>query len=41
MPFVVANAHPALLALPFAVVPANDQSGVGRTILSWLESTAG
>jgi Cof subfamily protein (haloacid dehalogenase superfamily) len=41
MPFVVANAHPALMAMPFAVVPANDQSGVGRTILSWLESTAG
>ena len=41
MPFVVANAHPALLALDFPVVPANDQSGVGRTILSLLDSTSG
>jgi Cof subfamily protein (haloacid dehalogenase superfamily) len=41
MPFVVANAHPALLALDFPVVPANDQSGVGRTILGWLDPAAG
>jgi Cof subfamily protein (haloacid dehalogenase superfamily) len=38
LPFVVANAHPALLALNFPVVPANDQSGVGRTILGWLDA---
>ena len=36
MPYVVANAHPALLELDFPVVPGNDQSGVGRTILGWL-----
>jgi hydroxymethylpyrimidine pyrophosphatase-like HAD family hydrolase len=37
MPYVVANAHPALLELDFPVVPGNDQSGVGRTILGWLD----
>ncbi|MGI3786238.1 MAG: HAD family hydrolase [Janthinobacterium lividum] len=36
MPRVVANAHPALLALGFPVVPANHESGVGATILDWL-----
>jgi Cof subfamily protein (haloacid dehalogenase superfamily) len=36
MPRVVANAHPALLALGFPVVPANHDSGVGSTILDWL-----
>ncbi|HEY0240140.1 MAG TPA: HAD family hydrolase [Friedmanniella sp.] len=36
MPRVVANAHPALLALGFPVVPANHDSGVGVTILDWL-----
>ena len=36
MPRVVANAHPALLALGFPVVPANHASGVGSTILDWL-----
>ena len=36
LPHVVANAHPALRALPFPVVPGNDESGVGRTILGWL-----
>jgi len=36
MPRVVANAHPALLALGFPVVPANHDSGVGRTILDWV-----
>jgi Cof subfamily protein (haloacid dehalogenase superfamily) len=36
MPYIVANAHPALLELDFPVVPGNDQSGVGRTILGWL-----
>jgi Cof subfamily protein (haloacid dehalogenase superfamily) len=41
MPFVVANAHPALLALDYPVVPANDQSGVGRTIMGWLNPTPG
>ena len=40
MPFVVANAHPALLALDYPVVPANNQSGVGRTILSLLPTAA-
>ena len=40
MPHVVANAHPAVLALDFPVVPANDQSGVGRTILGWLRPAA-
>ena len=37
MPRVVANAHPALLALGFPVVPANHDSGVGATILDWVE----
>jgi Cof subfamily protein (haloacid dehalogenase superfamily) len=41
MPFVVANAHPAVLALDYPVVPANDQSGVGRTIFGWLDQAAG
>jgi Cof subfamily protein (haloacid dehalogenase superfamily) len=41
MPFVVANAHPALLALDFPVVPGNDQSGVGRTILGLVEPATG
>jgi Cof subfamily protein (haloacid dehalogenase superfamily) len=36
MPYVVANAHPVVLALDFPVVPGNDESGVGRTILGWL-----
>lgn len=36
MPRVVANGHPALRALGFPVVPANHESGVGATILSWL-----
>jgi len=36
MPHVVANAHPLLLTGAFAVVPANDESGVGRTIQNWL-----
>ena len=31
-PYVVANAHPALLALGFPVVPTNAESGVGQTI---------
>ena len=31
-PHVVANAHPALLALGFATVPPNYESGVGQTI---------
>jgi Cof subfamily protein (haloacid dehalogenase superfamily) len=39
MPHVVANAHPAVRALDFPVVPSNDQSGVGRTILGWLSPT--
>ncbi|MGI3783925.1 MAG: HAD family hydrolase [Janthinobacterium lividum] len=40
MPRVVANAHPALLALGFPVVPPNHESGVGATILDWLASRA-
>jgi Cof subfamily protein (haloacid dehalogenase superfamily) len=40
MPRVVANAHPALLALGFPVVPANHDSGVGTTILDWLAARA-
>jgi Cof subfamily protein (haloacid dehalogenase superfamily) len=36
MPYVVANAHPVVRALDFPVVPGNDESGVGRTILGWL-----
>ena len=36
MPHVVANAHPRLLTGPFRVVPANDDSGVGRTIAAWV-----
>jgi Cof subfamily protein (haloacid dehalogenase superfamily) len=36
MPHVVANAHPQLLGLGFTVVPANVDSGVGRTIQHWL-----
>ena len=40
MPFVVANAHPALIDLDFTVVPGNDQSGVGRTIMELLHRTS-
>ena len=40
-PYVVANAHLALHALGYPVVPANVDSGVGRTILGWLEPAAG
>jgi Cof subfamily protein (haloacid dehalogenase superfamily) len=36
MPHVVANAHPQLLDLGYPVVPANVDSGVGRTIADWL-----
>lgn len=36
MPYVVANAHPSLLDR-YPVVPSNTESGVGRTILGWLE----
>jgi hydroxymethylpyrimidine pyrophosphatase-like HAD family hydrolase len=35
IPRVVANAHPRLLA-SYPTVPANTDSGVGRTILDWL-----
>ena len=31
-PYVVANAHPALLAQGFSAVPPNSESGVGQTI---------
>jgi Cof subfamily protein (haloacid dehalogenase superfamily) len=37
LPHVVANAHPLLLAGAYRVVPGNDRSGVGRTILDWVE----
>jgi hydroxymethylpyrimidine pyrophosphatase-like HAD family hydrolase len=36
MPYVVANAHPVLRRGQFPIVPANDESGVGRTIQGWL-----
>jgi len=36
LPRVVANAHPRLLDSRFEVVPSNDSSGVGQTILGWL-----
>ncbi|MDN5762911.1 MAG: Cof-type HAD-IIB family hydrolase [Microlunatus sp.] len=36
LPYVVANAHPDLLQRGFATVPANSESGVGRTIRQWL-----
>ena len=36
LPHVVANAHPALRDR-YPVVPSNAESGVGRTILGWLE----
>ena len=36
MPYVVANAHPLLRRGQFPIVPANDESGVGRTIQGWL-----
>jgi len=39
MPRVVANAHPLLLDGRYPVVPGNDRSGVGRTILQWVEAT--
>lgn len=35
-PRVVANAHPYVLGLGYPVVPANVDSGVGRTIQEWL-----
>jgi Cof subfamily protein (haloacid dehalogenase superfamily) len=38
MPYVVANAHPLLRRGEFPIVPANDESGVGRTIQGWLAS---
>ncbi len=40
MSFVVANAHPALLDLDFTVVPTNDESGVGKTIMELLRRTS-
>jgi len=36
-PHVVANAHPLLLGAGYPVVPGNDRSGVGRTILDWVD----
>lgn len=36
-PHVVANAHPLLLDGGYRVVPGNDCSGVGRTILDWVD----
>ncbi len=35
--YVVANGHRALLAAGFTVVPANDEDGVGRTVLELLD----
>ncbi len=35
--FVVANGHHSLLAAGFTVVPANDEDGVGRTVLGLLD----
>lgn len=35
-PHAMENAHPLLLDLGIAVVPSNEQSGVGRTISAWL-----
>jgi Cof subfamily protein (haloacid dehalogenase superfamily) len=40
MSFVVANAHTALIDLDFRVVPGNDQSGVGKTIMELLRRPA-
>ena len=40
LPHVVANAHPLLLEGPYRVVPANAESGVGRTIQDWVARTA-
>jgi hydroxymethylpyrimidine pyrophosphatase-like HAD family hydrolase len=37
LPHVVANAHPLLLDGRYRIVPGNDRSGVGRTILDWVE----
>jgi hydroxymethylpyrimidine pyrophosphatase-like HAD family hydrolase len=37
MPRVVANAHRALLDLDFPIVPGNAESGVGQTIMGWLD----
>jgi hydroxymethylpyrimidine pyrophosphatase-like HAD family hydrolase len=34
--FVVANGHGTLLSAGFTVVPANDEDGVGRTVLHLL-----
>jgi len=36
-PHVVANAHPRLLGLGYTEVPGNGESGVGHTILGWLQ----
>jgi hydroxymethylpyrimidine pyrophosphatase-like HAD family hydrolase len=38
MPRVVANAHATVLALDFPVVPGNADSGVGETILAWVDA---
>jgi Cof subfamily protein (haloacid dehalogenase superfamily) len=38
LPHVVANAHPLLLDGRYRIVPGNDRSGVGRTILGWVET---
>ena len=36
-----ANAHPELLGRGYPVVPANSESGVGRTIQQWLSGDRG
>lgn len=41
LPHVVANAHPVLLEGAYRVVPANAESGVGRTILDWVARAGG
>jgi len=39
MPHVVANAHSLLRDGRYPVVPGNDHSGVGRTILDWVRAS--
>lgn len=41
MPYVVANGHPALHAMDFGRAPGNHESGVGRTIMGWLQREPG
>lgn len=41
LPHVMANAHPELLGRGYTVVPANTESGVGRTMQRWLTVDGG